>query len=53
MGKRFIRKFKLILNKRSTEIQQLKKYVDDFLLSLRGLNPRVRYDEGSLKIMRV
>ena len=31
----------------------MKNYVDDFLLALRGLDPGVRYDEESMKMVRV
>ena len=53
LGKRFSRKFKLKLSKLKIETELMKNYVDDFLVALKGLDPGVRYDVASMKIIRV
>ena len=53
MGNRFSRKFKLKLSKLKVETDLMKNYVDDFLVALKGLDPGVRYDVTSMKMIRV
>ena len=53
MEKRFSRKFKLKLNKLKIATDLMKNNVDYFLFALKSLDPGVRYDEESMKMMRV